>query len=78
MLPKEDAAYLVLRTGRVSVVIHRLVHLSWYGPAGERLSRAGTSWKGLAGQGPAISYETSTRLTGVSCVYKYQLATQVE
>src|SRR5271154_3984708 len=43
----------MLRTGRVSVVIRRLVHHSWYGPAGERLSWAGTSWKGSAGQEPA-------------------------
>jgi hypothetical protein len=27
--------YPVLRTGRVSVVIRRLVHHSWYGPAGK-------------------------------------------
>jgi hypothetical protein len=33
----------VLRTDRVSVVIGRLVHHSWYEPAGERPSRAGTS-----------------------------------
>src|SRR5580700_4283524 len=45
---------LLLRTGRVSVVIRKLVHHSWYGPARERPSRAGTSWKGSAGQGPAI------------------------
>jgi hypothetical protein len=38
----------------------------------------GTSWKGSAGQGPAMSYETGTRLTGFSYVCKYQLATQVE
>jgi hypothetical protein len=44
----------VLRTSRVSVVIRRFVHHSWYGPAGERPSQAGTSWKGSAGQGPAI------------------------
>jgi hypothetical protein len=44
----------MLRTGRVSVVIRRLVHYSWYEPAGERPSRAGTVWKGSAGQGPAI------------------------
>jgi hypothetical protein len=37
-------ALAVLRTGRISVVIRRLVHHSW----------AGTSWKGSAGQGPAI------------------------
>ena len=43
----------MLRTGRVSVAIRRLVHVSWYGPAGERLSWAGASWKGIAGQGPA-------------------------
>jgi hypothetical protein len=40
----------LLRTGRVSVVIRRLVHHSWYELAGERLSWAGTSWKGLAGR----------------------------
>jgi hypothetical protein len=45
---------MMLRTGRVSVVIRRLVHHSWYEPAGERHSRAGTNWKGSAGQGPAI------------------------
>jgi hypothetical protein len=44
----------------------------------ERLGWAGTSWKGLAGQGPAISYETGTRPIGFSYVYKYQLAAQVE
>jgi hypothetical protein len=37
-----------------------------------------TSWKGSAGQGPAISYETGTRPKGFSHVYKCQLATQVE
>src|SRR5271170_8078163 len=52
----------LLRTGRVSVTIRRLVHLSWLG----------TSWKGTAGQGPAISHETGTRPKGVSYVYKYQ------
>src|SRR5271168_2948440 len=35
------------------LVIRRLVHHSWYGPAVER-PWAGTSWKGTAGQGPAI------------------------
>jgi hypothetical protein len=45
----------VLGTGRVSVAIPRLVHLSWYGPAGERPSRVGTSWRGSTGQGPVIS-----------------------
>src|SRR5256885_13429517 len=45
---------LLLRVGRVSVAIRRLVHHSWYGPAGERPSWAGTSWTGTAGQGPAI------------------------
>ena len=44
----------MLRTGRVSMVIRRLVHHGWYVPAGERPSWAGTNWKGLAGQGPAI------------------------
>ena len=44
----------VLRVGRVSVAIRKLVHYSWYGPAGERPSWAGTNWKGLAGQGSAI------------------------
>jgi hypothetical protein len=34
---------VLLRTGRVSVLIRRFVHHSWYGPAGERPSRAGTS-----------------------------------
>ena len=63
----------ILRTGHVSVVIRRLVHHSWYGPAGER-----PSWKGSAGQGPTISRETGTRPKGFSYVYKYQLATQVE
>jgi hypothetical protein len=58
----------VLRIGRVSVAIRRLVHPSW----------VGTRRKGPAGQGPAISYETGTRPTGFSYVYKYQLATQVE
>ena len=38
----------------MSVAIRRLVHHSWYGPAGERPSWAGTSWTGTAGQGPAI------------------------
>jgi hypothetical protein len=64
----------MLRIGRVSVAIRRLVRLSWYGLAGERLSWAGTSWRGLAGQGPAISYETGTRPIGIPYVYKYQLA----
>ena len=36
------------------------------------------SWRGSAGQGPAISYETGTRQAGFSRVYKYQLATHVE
>jgi len=53
----------LLRTGRVSVAIRRLVRLSW---------------RGSAGQGPAISYETGTRPTGFSYVYKYQLATHIE
>jgi hypothetical protein len=44
----------VLRVGRVSVAIRKLVHYSWYGPAGERPSWAGTNWKGSAGQGSAI------------------------
>src|SRR5437763_212720 len=43
----------MLRVGRVSVAIRRLVHHSWYGPAGERPSWAGTSWTGTAGQGQA-------------------------
>jgi hypothetical protein len=68
----------MLRAGRVSVVIRRLVHDSWYGLAGERPGWAGTNWKGSAGQGLAISHETVTRLAGFSCVYKYQLASQVE
>jgi hypothetical protein len=51
---------------------------SWYRPAGERPSWVGTSWKGSAGQGPAISDETGTRPKGFSYVYKYQPATQVE
>jgi hypothetical protein len=46
--------HILLRTGRVSVVIRRLVHHSWYVPAGERPSPAGTGWKGSAGRGPAI------------------------
>jgi hypothetical protein len=73
--------YLLLRTGRVSVAIRRLVHHSWYGPVGERLSWAGTSWRGTAGQGPAtsISYETGTRpIGGFSYVYKYPLIPQIE
>src|SRR5246127_2929737 len=41
----------VLRVGRVSVAIRRLVHSSWYRPAGERPSWAGTSWTGTARQG---------------------------
>jgi hypothetical protein len=45
---KEPGEFGLLRTGRVSVVIRRLVHHSW----------AGTSWKGSAGQGLAISHET--------------------
>jgi hypothetical protein len=48
----------VLCTGRVSVVIRRLIHHSW----------AGTNWKGSAGQGPAISHKTGTRPTGFSYV----------
>jgi 2,4-dienoyl-CoA reductase-like NADH-dependent reductase (Old Yellow Enzyme family) len=44
----------LLRTSRVSVVIRKLVHHSWYGPAGERPIRVETSWKGSAGQEPAI------------------------
>ena len=47
-------AVKVLRADRVSVAIRRLVHYSWYGPAGERPRWAGTNWKGSAGQGPAI------------------------
>jgi|SRR5271170_6120446 hypothetical protein len=39
----------VLRVGRVSVAIRRFIHHSWYEPAGER-----SSWAGTAGQGPAI------------------------
>jgi hypothetical protein len=46
--------FSVLRTGRVSVVIRRLVHYSWYEPAGERPRWEGTNWKGSAGQGPGI------------------------
>jgi hypothetical protein len=60
--------FKTLRTGRVSVVIRRLVHHNW----------AETSWKGSARQRPAISYETSARPIGFSYVNKYQLATQVE
>jgi hypothetical protein len=36
--------YLMLRAGRVSVVIRRLVHHNWHGSAGERLSWVGTSY----------------------------------
>jgi hypothetical protein len=68
----------MLRTGRVSVVVRRLVHHSWYGPAGARPSWAGTSWNGSAGQGPAISHEAGTLPRVFPYVYKYQLATQVE
>jgi hypothetical protein len=75
---KSFAVSNLLRAGHVSVVIRRLVHHRWYGPAGERLSWAGTSWNGSAGQGPAMSHETGTRPKGFSYVYKYQLATQVE
>ena len=77
---------LLLRVGRVSVAIRRLVHHSWYGPAGERPSWAGTSWTGTAGQGQvqldrgrhswtgtSYSHETGTRPTGFSFVYKYLL-----
>src|ERR1700755_1989611 len=35
--------------------------LSWYRPAEMRSSWVGTSWKGSAGQGPAISDETGAR-----------------
>jgi hypothetical protein len=41
----------MLRVGRVSVAIRRLVYSSWYEPAGERHSWAGTSWTGTARQG---------------------------
>jgi hypothetical protein len=68
----------VLRTGRISVVIRRLVYHSWYEPAGERPSWAGTNWKGLAGQGPAIRTKQALDRKRFSYVYKYQLVTQVE
>jgi hypothetical protein len=58
----------LLRTGRVSVVIRWLIHHSWYGPAGGRSSRAGTSYL----------HETGARPTRFSHVYQYQLVTQVE
>jgi hypothetical protein len=48
---------------------------SWYRPASERPNWVGSSWKGSAGQGPAISDEAGTRPKGVSYVYKYQLIT---
>jgi hypothetical protein len=38
------SAITALRTGHVSVVIRGFVHYSWYGPALERLSWAGTSY----------------------------------
>jgi hypothetical protein len=60
-----------LRISRVSAAIRRFVH-------SYRLSWAGTSWRGTAGQGPAISHETGSRLTGFSYVYKYLLVPQVE
>jgi hypothetical protein len=41
---KEGQTSILLRTGRVSVMIRRFVHHSWYRPAGERLSSAGTSY----------------------------------
>src|SRR5438045_4706702 len=79
----------LLRVGRVSVAIRRLVHSSWYGPAGERPSWAGTSWTGTAGQGQvqldrgrhswtgtSYSHETGSRPTGFSYVYKYLLVSQ--
>jgi hypothetical protein len=50
------------------LVIRRLVHHSWYEPAGERPSWAGTSY----------SDETGTRPTEFSYVCKYQLVTHVE
>jgi hypothetical protein len=68
----------VLRVGRVSVVIRRLVHYSWHGPAGERPRWAGTNWKGSAGEGPAIRTRQALDRKGFSYVYKYQLVTQVE
>ena len=50
----DELVFYLLRVGRVSVAIRKLVHYSWYGPAGERPSWAGTNWKGSAGQGSAI------------------------
>ena len=44
-------------------IIRTLVYLSW----------TGSSWKGKAGQGPGVSQETGSRLTGFSFVYKYLL-----
>jgi hypothetical protein len=68
----------MLRTGRISVVIRRLVHHSWYGPARERPSWTGTNWKGSAGQGPAIRAGRALVRQEFSYVYKNQLATQIE
>jgi hypothetical protein len=52
--------------------------LSWSIPAEMRPSWVGTSWKGSAGQGPAIPDETGTGPKGFFYVYNYQLVTQVE
>jgi hypothetical protein len=63
----------VLRTGRLSVVIRRLVHHSWREtrPGRDQLERF--SWTGAS-----YSLETGTRPTEFSYVYKYQFVTQVE
>jgi hypothetical protein len=68
----------VLRTGRVSVVIRGLVHHSWYVPAEGRPSWAGTSWKGSAGQGPAIRTRRAFAREEFSYVYKYLLVPQID
>jgi hypothetical protein len=58
---------VVLRTGRVSVVIRRLVYHSWQGPAGKvQLDRDQLFARDR--------YSTER----ISYVYKYELATQVE
>ena len=53
----------------MSVAIRRVVHPSWYGPAGERPSWLDRhSWTGTS-----YSHETGSRPTGLSFVYKYLL-----
>jgi hypothetical protein len=67
-----------LRTGRVSVVIRRLVHHSWYGPAGRETQLGRDQLERFSWTGTSYSHKTGTRPTRFSYVYKYQLVIQVE